>query len=135
MPKIRSRIPLNDGILNTLRPGVEVSYEPTGVNVHRLIVLLVCGNVGGGGGHMLIAAPTESLHPPGDTVPQTGVPSMRIPRIMVMSCSVTVVSPHGRWNVWVSRCDRSTSAINVVESIIDRPPVMSRPSGRNPHTV
>jgi hypothetical protein len=47
MPKIRSRIPLNDGVLNTLRPGVEVSYEPPRVNVHRLLVLLVCGNVGG----------------------------------------------------------------------------------------
>jgi hypothetical protein len=39
-------------------------------------------------------------------------------RIMVTSYSVTVVSPHGRWNVWGSGCHRSTSAINAAESIV-----------------
>jgi hypothetical protein len=46
MPKTRSSIPLNDGILSTLRPGVEVSCEPPRVNARRLLVLLVCGNIG-----------------------------------------------------------------------------------------
>jgi hypothetical protein len=47
MPKARSSILLNDGVLRTLRVGVEVSCEPPGVNAHSLLVLLVCGNIGG----------------------------------------------------------------------------------------
>jgi hypothetical protein len=131
MPKTRSGIPLNDGALSILRTGVEVSYETPGVNVRRLLVLLVCENIGGGGGRWLIAAPMESLHPPGDTIPETSVPSMGRPKIMAMSCSVTVAFPHGRWNVWVSGRHQSTSAINAAESIISRPPLMRRASGRN----
>jgi hypothetical protein len=74
---------------------------------------------------MSIASPTESLHPPGETGPQTGVPSMGRSRIMVMSYSVTVVSPHGRWNVWVFGHHRSTIAVNTRQSIIGRPSVTS----------
>jgi hypothetical protein len=47
MPKTRSTIPLNDGVFSTLWAGVKVSCEPPRVNAHRLLVLLVCGNVGG----------------------------------------------------------------------------------------
>jgi hypothetical protein len=81
---------------------------------------------------MPIASPTESLHPTEDIGPQIRVPSMGRPRIIVTSCSITVVSPHGRWNVWVSERHQSTRAIKAAESIIDRPSVMSRASGRNP---
>jgi hypothetical protein len=96
------------------------------------VVFLSFWYVGTSGGHIPIAAPTESLHPPGDNVPQTDVSSMGRPRIMMTSCNVTVVSPHGRWNMCISGHHRSTSVINVVESIIDRSSVMSRASGRNP---
>jgi hypothetical protein len=47
MPKTKLSIPLNDGLLSILRAGVEVSYEPPGVNTRRLLVLLVYRNVGG----------------------------------------------------------------------------------------
>jgi hypothetical protein len=83
------------------------------------------------GGHRPIAAMTESLHSTGDTVLETGAPSMGRPRIMATSCNVTMVSPHGRWNVWVSRRHRSTSAVNVAESIIGRWPDTRRASDRN----
>jgi hypothetical protein len=119
MPKTRPSIPLNDGVLSILRTGVEVSCEPPGVNARRLLVLL-----GTSGGQRLIAALMEYLHLPGDTIPETDMPSMGRPRIMATSCSITVVSPHGRWNVWVSKHCRSTCAINAAESIIDRLPVM-----------
>jgi hypothetical protein len=46
MSKTRPSIPLNDGVLSILRTGVKVSCEPPGVNAHRLLVLLVWGNVG-----------------------------------------------------------------------------------------
>jgi hypothetical protein len=81
---------------------------------------------------MPIAALTESLHPLGNTDPQTGVPSMGRPRIMVASYSVTVISTDERWIVWVYRRHQSTSAVNTAASIIDRPPVTSRASSRNP---
>jgi hypothetical protein len=81
---------------------------------------------------MLIASPTESLHPTEDTGPQTRVPSMGRQRIMVTSYNITVVSPYGRWNVWISGRYRSTRAVKAVESIIDRPLVTSQASGRNP---
>jgi hypothetical protein len=84
------------------------------------------------GGHRLIAAAMESLHPAGDTILETGAPSMGRPRIMAMSCSVTVISPHGRWNVSVSGRHRSTSDINAAESIIGGWPDTRRASGRNP---
>jgi hypothetical protein len=132
MSKTRLSIPVNNGVLNILRARVEVSCEPPGVNAHHLSVLLIYGNIGGGGGRRPIVAPTESLHPPGDIIPETGVLSMGRLRIMTTSCSVTVVSPHGRWNVWVFRRHRSTSVINAVESIIGRPSVMRRARGRNP---
>jgi hypothetical protein len=38
---------MNDGVLSILRTGVKVSCEPLGVNAHRLLVLLVCRNIGG----------------------------------------------------------------------------------------
>jgi hypothetical protein len=107
-----------------------VSYEPPGVNARRLLVLLVCGNVRGGG-RRPIAAPTKSLHSAGDTIPEIGVPSMGRPKIMATSYSVIVVSPHRRWNVWVFGHHRSTSVINAVESIINKPSVMMQASGRN----
>jgi hypothetical protein len=47
MPKTRPSIPLNDGVLSILQTGVEVSYEPPGVNACHLLVLLVCRNVKG----------------------------------------------------------------------------------------
>jgi hypothetical protein len=81
---------------------------------------------------MPIVASTESLLPFGDTDPQPGVSSMERPRIMATYCSITVISPLGKWNVWVSERHRSTSAINAVEFIIGILPVMSRASGRNP---
>jgi hypothetical protein len=129
MPKTRPSIPLNDGVLSTPRARVEVSCEPPRVNDHRLIVLLVCGNVGG---RMPIAAAIESLHPSGEIVPVTGVSSMGRSRIMSMSCNIIMVSPHGRWNVWVSGRHRSTTGINVAESIIGRSEDIRRTSGRNP---
>jgi hypothetical protein len=83
-------------------------------------------------GQRSIACPTECLHPVEDTIPQTGVPSMKRPRIMVTSCSVTVISLDGRWNMWVSGRYQSTSAINAATSISGRPRLMSRATGRNP---
>jgi hypothetical protein len=97
-----------------------------------LDIFLSFWSVGTSEGHMSIAAPTESHHQPGDTVLETGVTLMERPRIMMTSYSVTVVSPHGMWNVWVSGRHRSTSVINAAESIIGRPPVMRRASDRNP---
>jgi hypothetical protein len=88
--------------------------------------------VGTSGGQMPIVASTESLLPFGDTDPQPGVSSMERPRIMATYCSITVISPLGKWNVWVSERHRSTSAINAVEFIIGILSVMSRASGRNP---
>jgi hypothetical protein len=88
--------------------------------------------VGTSGGQMPIVASTESLLPFGDTDPQPGVSSMERQRIMATYCSITVISPLGKWNVWVSECHRSTSAINAVEFIIGILSVMSRASGRNP---
>jgi hypothetical protein len=46
MPKTRPSIPLNDGVLSTLKAGVEVSCELPRVNARRLPVLLVYGNIG-----------------------------------------------------------------------------------------
>jgi hypothetical protein len=99
------------------------------VNARCLSILLVCRNVGG---HRLIAAAMESLHPAGDTIPEIGAPSMGRSRIMATSCSVTVISPHGRWNVWVSGRHQSTSGVNAAEFIISRWPDTIRASGRNP---
>jgi hypothetical protein len=45
MSKTRPSITLNDSVLSTLRAGVEVSYEPHGVDPLHLLVLLVCGNI------------------------------------------------------------------------------------------
>jgi hypothetical protein len=129
MPKTRLSIPLNDGVLSILRIGVKLSCEPPRVNAHHLIVLLFCGNIEG--------SKTNSSP---DRVPP---PSWRHrprnwraidgggPRIMATSCSITVVSPHGRWNVWVSGCHRFTNAVNTVESIIRKPPMKRRASSRN----
>jgi hypothetical protein len=91
MLKTRPSIPLNDGVLSILRAGVKVSCELPGVDVHRLPVLLVHGNVGG---RRPLAALMKSLHPFGVTVLQIGLSSMGRPRIVAMSCSITVVSPH-----------------------------------------
>jgi hypothetical protein len=96
------------------------------------IIFLSFWSMGTSGGRRPIAAPMESLHPSGDTIPEPSVPSMERPRIMATSYSVTVVSPHERWNVWVSGRYQPTSAINATESIIVRMPVMRRASGRNP---
>jgi hypothetical protein len=106
-----------------------VSGQPPGVHARRLPILLIrCG----GGGRRPIACLTESLHLVGDTIPQIGVSSMGRPRIMTTSYSITVISPDGKWNMWVFGCHRSLSAVNVAASISDRPRVMSRASGRNP---
>jgi hypothetical protein len=48
---------------------------------------------------MPIAVVMESLHPHRDTIPETNVASMGRPRIMTISCNITVVSQDGRWNV------------------------------------
>jgi hypothetical protein len=109
-----------------------VSCEPPGVHTRRLLVLLIHGDVGGGGGRMPIASPTESLHPVEDTSPQIGVTSMRRPRIITTSYNITVVSPQERWNMWVSGCHRSTSVVNTVESISGIPRVTSQASDMNP---
>jgi hypothetical protein len=45
----RPNIPLNDGILSTLRASIEVSCEPPGIHVRHLPVLLIPWDVGGGG--------------------------------------------------------------------------------------
>ncbi|MED6166499.1 hypothetical protein PIB30_109938, partial [Stylosanthes scabra] len=42
--------------------------------------------------------------------PVTGTPFELRPRIMATSCNVTVTSPIGRWNVWVTGSHLSTSA-------------------------
>jgi hypothetical protein len=128
MPKTRPSVPLNDSVLSILRIGVKVSYEPTGVDAQRLLVLLVYGNVEGSNAD---SRPDESLQPLGDIGPQTGWPSMGRPRIMATSWSVIVASPHVRWNMWVSGRHRSTSAINAAESINGRLSVMSRASDRS----
>jgi hypothetical protein len=47
MSKTRPSIHLNDGVLSILWTGVEGSCEPPEVNTCCLLVLLVCGNVGG----------------------------------------------------------------------------------------
>jgi hypothetical protein len=74
----------------------------------------------------------ESLHPAGDTIPQTGVSSMGRPRIRAMSYNIIVISLDRRWNVWVYGRHRSMSVVNVATSISSRPQVMSQASGRNP---
>jgi hypothetical protein len=133
MPNIGPNITLNDRVLSTLWIGVEVSREPLRVHARHLSILLICGDVGGGGGvQKPIASLTESLHPVGDTIPQTGASSMGRPRIMATSCSVIVVSLDGRWNMWVFERHRSTSDVNAGPSIIDRSWLMSRASSRNP---
>jgi hypothetical protein len=99
------------------------------VIAHHLSVLLVYGNIRG---RRPIAAATESLHPAGDTVPETDASSMGRPRTMATSCSITVVSPHRRWNVCVFEHHRSISVVNAAESIISRSPDMMQASGRNP---
>jgi hypothetical protein len=130
MPNTRQNIPLNNCVLITLWAGVEVSSEPPGVHAHRLLFLLIRVHIEGSSAD---ASLIESFHPAEDTIPQTRMSSMGIPRIMVTSYSVTVVSPHGRWNVSVSRRHRSTSAVNAVESISGRSWVlMSLASDRNP---
>jgi hypothetical protein len=106
-----------------------VSCEPPGVHVYRLPILLIPWDVGGSNANH---RPTESLHLAEDTIPQTGVSSMERPRIMATSCSVTMISLDGRWNVWVSGRHWSTSAINAATSISGRPRLTSRASGRNP---
>jgi hypothetical protein len=49
MSNTRPNIPLNDGVLCTLRAGVEVSCEPPGVHTRHLPILLMPWDVGGGG--------------------------------------------------------------------------------------
>jgi hypothetical protein len=49
MPNTKQSIHLNNCVLSTLRAGVEVSFEPPGVHVCGLLVLLILGHVGGGG--------------------------------------------------------------------------------------
>jgi hypothetical protein len=120
MPNTRQNIPRNDCVLSALRACVEVSCEPPGVHVHHLLVLLIHGHVGG---RMTIASPTESLHLAEDTIPQIGVSSMGRPTMI--SYSVTVVSPHERWNVCVSGRHRSKSVVNVADSINGRPRVVT----------
>jgi hypothetical protein len=99
MPTIRSSIPLNDDILSTLRTGVKVRCKPPGVDA---IIFLSFWSAGTLGGHRPIIIRMKSLHPPRVTIPQIGLPLMGRQRIMAMSYSVTVVSPHERWNMWVS---------------------------------
>jgi hypothetical protein len=48
MPNTKQSIHLNNCVLSTLRAGVEVSFEPPGVHVCGLLVLLILGHVGGG---------------------------------------------------------------------------------------
>jgi hypothetical protein len=62
MPNTRPNIPLNVCILSTLRACVQVSCEPPGVNAHHFLVLLIHGDVRGGG-QMPIASTMVSLHP------------------------------------------------------------------------
>jgi hypothetical protein len=68
MPKTRPSIPLNDGVLSTLRAGVEVSCEPPGVDARQLLVLLVCGKVGGSNADSFpdTVPPTTWRHRPTD---------------------------------------------------------------------
>jgi hypothetical protein len=132
MPKTRLIIPMNDYTLITLRVGVEVSCEPPRVHGHRLLVLLIYGDVGGGGGSNVDSFFDGPLHQAEGTGSQIRVLSMGRPRIMVTSCTITMVSPHRRWNVWVSKRHRSTRAVKAAKSIIGRPPMTSRASGRNP---
>jgi hypothetical protein len=101
------------------------------MHVRHLLVLLSPWDIRGGGGRRPMAYLTVSLHPAEYTIPQTGVPSMGRPRIMAMTCSITVISPDGRWNVWVPRRHQSMSVINAAASINDRSRLTSRASGRN----
>jgi hypothetical protein len=102
-----------------------VICEPPEVHARGLLILLARRDVMGS-----IADSLSDRVPPPDG---RHVPSMRRPRIITMSGSVTVVSPHGRWNMCIPERHRSTSIINVAESINDRPRVVtSRASGRNP---
>jgi hypothetical protein len=129
MPKTRPTIPLNHDILSIIG---HVSKWVVSYPEWTPIIFLSFWSVGTSGGCRLIAVVMESLHPAGDTVPETGVPSMGRPTIMATSYIVTVVSPHGRWNMWVFERHQSTSAINTAESIIGRSPGTRRASGRNP---
>jgi hypothetical protein len=66
MPNTRHNIPLNDCVLSTLRAGVEVSCEPPGVHVRRLLVFLICGDVGGSNANSLyngVPSPGGRHHP------------------------------------------------------------------------
>jgi hypothetical protein len=49
MPNTGPNITLNDRVLSTLWIGVEVSREPLRVHARHLSILLICGDVGGGG--------------------------------------------------------------------------------------
>jgi hypothetical protein len=129
MPLTRPSIPLNDGVLSTLRAGAKVRCEPPRVNTRHLPLLLVHRNIKG----LQANSSPDGVPPP--IWSHRGVnrwPSMGRPRIMATPYNVTVVSPHERWSMWVSGRDQSTSAINVAESIISRPLVMRRASDRNP---
>jgi hypothetical protein len=74
---------MNDSIISVLWASIEVSCEPPRVGTRCLLVLLARDNIGGGEGRMSIATPMLSLRSPGDTDPQTGLPSMGRPRILV----------------------------------------------------
>jgi hypothetical protein len=61
MPNTRPNITLNDCILSTLWASVEVRCEPPGVHAHRLLVLLIGGDVRGSKANRLF----DGVPPPG----------------------------------------------------------------------
>jgi hypothetical protein len=65
-------------------------------------------------------------------IPLTGSPSSGRPRIMVVSCKLTVISPHGRWKEWVFRRHRSTKADNNGPSITGNPRTTTKAMSKNP---
>ena len=86
----------------------------------------------GAGGLIPIMFSTMSLHPSDCTMPVTATPSNGSPRIMATSCRVTVISPQGRWKVWVSGRQRSTKAVNRGPSIAGSPSLTTRAKGSRP---
>src|SRR6185503_10715381 len=87
---------------------------------------------GGLGGCTPNNSSTLSLHPFGQMLPVTALPSIRSPNSTATSWSVIDISPLGRWNVCVSGLHWSTRAVKAALFIPGMPSLTSHANGRNP---
>jgi hypothetical protein len=132
MPNTRPNIPLNDCVLSTLRAGVEVRSKPPGVHTCHHLVLLIHGNVEGGG------VKADSLS---DGVPPPDGRHLPTNRSDIGGKTKdhgdVLQRHHGLATRKVERVGLQTppvhKCVNVAESNNGRPWVVtSRASGRNP---